>query len=270
MEVKHIILPNRPDSFLLSEMRARLREGQEVRMVFGGISMLPLIDGKSDTIRLRPLNEGEEPVTGDVYLFVFHGHHIIHRLMRHEGDTYLFRGDNCYSCERVRRQDILARLVLVEHADGTTVSTDSETWHQASRRVVHRRNVKNTLLRWLNRRRRKSYSVIYFILLAVLMWAPVGGLGVPLDNFVFGIRMDHLLHASVYLLCPAMLVDVLRCRRWRILAAAIAIGILTESVQYLLPYRGFDINDLAANFLGCLLGWVALLPYFRRKSITCP
>jgi len=266
MEVKHITLPNRPDSFLLAAMRERLQEGEEVRIAFGGVSMLPLISGTSDIIRLRPLRADEEPVAGDVYLFCLMGHHIVHRLMRREGDIYVFRGDNCYGCERVRRQDILARLTLVEHADGTSVSTDSEAWHQASRRVVRRRGVKNFFLRWLGRDKRKVYSVVYFILLALLMWAPVGGLGVPLDNFVLGIRLDHLLHASIYLLCPAMLVDALRCRRGRILLAAIAIGLLTESVQYFLPYRGFDINDLAANALGALLGWLAILPYLRRKA----
>jgi VanZ family protein len=266
MEARNILLPNRPDTFLLAAMREQLQEGHEVRIAFGGISMLPLISGTSDIIRLRPLREEEEPVAGDVYLFCHLGHHIVHRLLRREDDIYVFRGDNCYGCERVRRQDILARLTLVEHPDGTSVSTDSATWHEASRRVVRRRDVKNFFIRWLGREKRKVYSVVYFILLALLMWAPVGGLGVPLDNFIFGIRLDHLLHASIYLLCPAMLVDILRCRRGRILLTAIAIGLLTEGVQYLLPYRGFDINDLVANALGALLGWLAILPYLRRKA----
>ena len=84
MEVRNILLPNRPDTFLLTELRARLKEGMEVRVAFGGISMLPLISGGSDTIRLRPLRQEEEPVAGDVYLFVRQGHHIVHRLMRRE------------------------------------------------------------------------------------------------------------------------------------------------------------------------------------------
>ena len=266
MEVRNILLPNRPDTFLLTELRARLEEGMEVRVAFGGISMLPLISGETDTIRLRPLRPDEEPVAGDVYLFVRQGHHIVHRLMRREGDIYVFRGDNCYNCERVRRQDILARLTTIEHLDGTVVDTDSEAWHRASRRVVRRRSLKNHALRWLGRKKRRVYTALYFLLLAVLMWAPLNGLGVPLDNFIFGIRMDHLLHASIYLLCPVMLVDLLRFRRWRILLTAIGIGLLTEGVQYLLPYRGFDINDLVANSLGSLLGWLAILPYLQRKA----
>lgn len=266
MEVKHISLPNAPGNFLLAAMRERLKEGEEVRMAFGGISMLPLISGQSDTIRLRPLREGEEPTIGDVYLFYFQGHHIIHRLMRREGDTFVFRGDNCYRCERVRRQDILARLTQVEHNDGTVISTDSEAWHKASRRVVRRRNAKNLLLRLLGRQNRKVYSIIYFILLAILMWAPLSGLAVPLPNFVLGIRIDHFIHASIYLLCPVMLMDALHYRRFRILLAALAIGILTESVQYLIPYRGFDVNDLAANAIGNLLGWLPLLPYLKKRA----
>lgn len=265
MEVRHINLPNRFDNFLLTEMRSRLSEGQGVRINFGGISMLPLISGGTDTIRLRPLAADEEPVVGDVYLFVFHGHHIVHRLLRREDGVYVFRGDNCYSCERVERGNILARLTTIERPDGTVVDTDSEAWHKASRRVVRRRNAKNRVIRWLGRGKRRVYSAVYFLLLAVLMWAPLNGLGVPLDNYIFGLRADHLLHASVYLLCPAMLVDLLRHRRWRILLTAIGIGLLTEGVQYLLPYRGFDINDLAANTFGNLLGWLAILPYLRKK-----
>lgn len=266
METKHIDLPNRPDSFLLMQLRDRLQEGEKVHVIFGGISMQPLISGTGDSIELEPLKADEPCRVGDVYLFLFCGHHIVHRLMRIKGDEYLFRGDNCYRCEQVRRKDILARLISVHHPDGTSISCDSDTWHRRSKVVVRRRNVKNILIRCLNRKSRKVYSIVYFICLAVLMWAPLGGLGIPLDNFVFGIRADHLLHASIYLLCPVMLMDAMKGRKVWILLGAIAMGILTESVQYLLPYRGFDINDLVANFLGCLIGWVALLPYLHRKA----
>lgn len=269
METKHINLPNRPDSFLLMQLRDRLKEGERVHIIFGGTSMLPLINGNGDSIELDPLKEYDTCRVGDVYLFYFHGHHIVHRLMRIEGEEYVFRGDNCYSCEHVRRQDILARLAVVHRPDGTSISCDSEQWHSLSRQVVKRRNLKNTFVRWLNHKKRRVYSVLYFIFLAVLMWAPLNGLGIPLDNFVLGIRADHLLHASVYLLCPLMLMDALKKRPGRMLLGAMAVAIVTETVQYLLPYRGFDINDLVANFLGCLLGRAALLPYFRwRKQRT--
>ena len=63
------------------EMCDRLKEGQEVTMLFGGHSMLPLISGEGDKIRLKPLAEGEACQPGEVYLFLHNNHFIIHRLL---------------------------------------------------------------------------------------------------------------------------------------------------------------------------------------------
>ncbi len=89
--------------------------------------------------------------------------------------------------------------------------------------------------------------------LLLLMWMPVKS-GLPLANFVFGLRLDHWLHASVYLpcaCCTRVLLDVPRTRAW---LYSLLLGLLTESVQYLLPYRGFDINDMLANVIGISVG----------------
>ena len=269
METKTILLPNRPDTFLLQALRERLSQGQTVRITFGGHSMLPLIDGEGDSIDLAPLAPDQPITPGQVCLFYYAGHHIVHRLLKIKhtpnGDIYIFRGDNCYNCERVQRNNILALLTAVLHPDGTVIRCDSPEWIASSRRVVRRRTWKNRMVRLVNRQARKRLMPFYFLLLLILMWTPVGGLGVSLNNFVLGIRLDHLLHASVYLFCPLFLMDVLHYRKGLILLLAIAIGLCTESVQYLLPYRGFDINDLIANALGCTLCWLALLPYLRRK-----
>lgn len=88
------------------------------------------------------------------------------------------------------------------------------------------------------------------------MWAPLGG--VPLDNFVLGLRMDHLLHASVFIPCSLFIYSPY-WKKWAVWLTAVAVGVLTESVQALLPYRGFDINDMIANFLGVSLGWILIL-----------
>ena len=99
-------------------------------------------------------------------------------------------------------------------------------------------------------------------LLALLMWAPMGG--VPLDNFVLGLRTDHLLHASVFIPCSLFIYDLYK-RKWAVWPTAVAVGVLTESVQALLPYRGFDINDMIANFLGVSLGWAIIMIVKRKK-----
>lgn len=268
MTPKRITLPNSPDNFLLQEMCRCLAEGQSTTISFGGRSMLPMLNGESDTVTLAPLAANEDCAVGNIYLFFYNNHYIIHRLLRIDDDLYFFRGDNCRLYEQVQRKAILGRLVQVQHADGSIESTDSEAWMRRSRRVVRRRNVINWFATAFGQQNRWWESAIYFAFLATLMWAPLNGIGIPLDNFVFGLRLDHLLHASIYLLCPYFLLDMLNKRRIPILLVAWAIGIVTESVQYLLPWRGFDINDLIANFIGCLLGWLILLPHFlpRQKN----
>ncbi len=259
-----ISLPNSLDNFILVEMCERLKEGQSVTMLFGGRSMLPLINGEGDKIRLRPLAEREACVVGEIYLFRHMGRYIIHRLMRIEGGVYFFRGDNCYAYEQVDRSNVLAKLVAIEKPDGMVVDCESEHWRRLSRKVLRRRRIKNALIRLTGQNARKRWAVLYFILLAVLMWAPLNGLAPVLDNYIFGLRVDHLLHAAIYLFCPLFLADWLGKRWGWVLLAAVLIGLLTESVQALLPYRGYDINDLIANCVGNFVGWLAILPVMIR------
>ena len=240
METIQISLPNSPDNFLLVEMCERLKAGYEVTMLFGGVSMLPLINGNGDKIKLRPLKDGEACVPGKVYLY------------------------NCYKHEHVKRENVLAQLTTIIRPDGREVDCEGEWWRKQSRKVVLRRSVKNLFARYGNRYARKKWSVVYFVLLAVLMWAPLGGLGLPLDNYVLGLRLDHLLHASVFLFCPLFMMDWMRRRKGLLLLAAVLVGLFTEFVQYLLPYRGFDINDLIANCGGNLIGWLLILSFIRR------
>ena len=258
-------MPNSPDNFLLVEMCERLKAGQTVTMLFGGSSMLPMISGTGDKIRLRPLEADEKCKVGKVYLFFHNNHYVIHRLLHVCRGDHDFRGDNCYKHEHVTRENVLAQLMTVIRPDGTEVDCEGEGWRRRSRQVSLRRTLHNVVARLANRRARRKWSVVYFILLAVLMWAPLNGLDVALNRYVFGLRLDHLLHGAVYLLCPLFLMDFLNRRKWPMLGMAVAIGVITEFGQYLLPYRGFDINDLIANTLGCILGWLGILLLLRLR-----
>lgn len=264
MQTIHLSLPNSPDNFILMEMCERLNEGQTVTMLFGGVSMLPLINGRGDKIRLRPLADGEKCVKGEVYLYLYQNHYIIHRLMGNKGELLDFRGDNCFNHEHVKRQDVLAKLIAIEKTDGTVVDCESEEWRRKSRKVVLRRSAKNALMIMKSPTFRSRLAVLYFVLLAALMWAPINGIGIALDNYIFGLRVDHLLHASVYLLCPLFLADWFAKRWWRVLFVALTVGLTTEFGQMLLPFRGFDVNDLMANCVGNIVGWLAILPLMKR------
>ncbi|MBO4773713.1 MAG: VanZ family protein [Bacteroidales bacterium] len=112
----------------------------------------------------------------------------------------------------------------------------------------------------------RKVAVLYFVALLLLMWLPLNGV-VALDNYVFGLRADHLLHASVYLPCIYFLGKLVRKPVMALWLLSVGIGLLTEGVQYLLPYRGFDVNDLLANAIGVSLGLFLLLYFLRKKSL---
>ena len=213
-----------------------IAQGKQVRIVLKGTSMQPtLVTG--DVLILSPLKTN--PVVGDVVLFHYEGRTLLHRVVAVEDGSYLMRGDNCISCERVSRQDIVAIMTKVEK----------------------KRHLRHLAIRWLGSRGRHQLRPWYFFALAFLMWAPLNGVGIPLDNYLLGLRMDHLLHASVFVPCGIFWMDFFSGRRrsWWTWLAAVGTGLLTEGGQYILPYRGFDVNDLIANFLGVSLGWAAIL-----------
>lgn len=208
----------------------QLAAGGQVKIPLVGTSMQPtLLAGDVIVLEKTPNVE-----VGDVMLFRCKGRHLLHRIIAIDGDQYTLRGDNCITCETAKKEDIVAKMVLAEKK------------HPLRHLVVRR----------LGPRGRKQLRPWYFLCLAFLMWAPLGG--VPLDNFMLGLRMDHLLHASVFIPCSLFIYDLYK-RKWAVWPTAVAIGVLTESVQALLPYRGFDINDMIANFLGVSLGWIIIL-----------
>lgn len=241
----------------------QLAAGLQVSLPLRGISMKPLLR-EGDVLVLSPLH-GQEATVGDVVLFRYGHRHILHRIVGIDDGGYTLQGDNAYTTESAARADLLARLVEVRRPDGRRVATDSAAWRCLSRCALVRKRFRNVAVRWLGRRGRNELRPWYFGLLAILMWAPLNGLGVPLDNYILGLRTDHLLHASVFLPCALFTIDLFRRHRLSLAwLAAVAVGLLTEGVQYLLPWRGFDVNDLIANTLGTTLGWMAILVMKRH------
>lgn len=213
-----------------------LSQGKTVRLELKGTSMQPtLVSG--DVLTLAPPKS--DPVVGDVVLFHCQGRTLLHRVVAVADGRYTMRGDNCATCEQASRQDIVGLLVKVEK----------------------KHVLKHLAVRWIGVKGRRQLRPWYFGCLAILMWAPLNGVDIPLDNYLLGLRMDHLLHASVFIPCTLFWMDLFRGRHrgWWTWLAAVGTGLFTEGVQYLLPYRGYDVNDLVANFLGVTLGWLAIL-----------
>lgn len=254
-----------------------IADGLDVELTLKGVSMRPTLQ-PGDVLTLSPLRS--EPQVGDIVLFRQPGRHVLHRVIAVTENGYLMQGDNAIAQELARRQDVVARLVSVSSSRGS-LSVDSPQFRRRSRRGLRHRHFKCFVFKWLSRSGRIRLRPWYFVFLALLMWAPIGGLDVPLNNYVFGIRLDHLLHASAFLLCPLFMIDMPRSRKSAQTAgyksasklvvwlAAVGVGLFTEAVQYLLPYRGFDVNDLIANSMGVTVGLLAIVAVrgvMRRRA----
>lgn len=266
MEHRRILMPNDANGFMADELRGRLEQGVTVRIAFGGTSMQPMIEGVSDKVELEPLS-GDLRV-GEVYLFVYQNKFIIHRLIKKRGTSLVFRGDNCRKEETVASDAVLARLKSVEYVDGNKINCDSTKWKLCSRCVSLRRTLLNMPFKMFNYEQRKWERWVYIALLLVLMWAPVGGLGIKLDSLVLNIRLDHLLHASIYVPFVFFIMDFgIGCSRRFVLhwLSGLIFAAVTETGQLMLFYRGFDPSDLVANFLGVTLGWILVVLWKNKR-----
>ena len=97
---------------------------------------------------------------------------------------------------------------------------------------------------------------IYFAAIILLITLPINASGsrLNLNNItVVRIRGDYLAHALVFI--PwAFFMTSMRQPLWLWLLLGLLFSTGTELLQYLLPYRRFNINDLISNSLGILLG----------------
>ena len=101
---------------------------------------------------------------------------------------------------------------------------------------------------------------IYTILLVLLSVLPINGLNpdTPLnDIFIVNIRLDYLIHCVILIPWVFLLKQNTSVqytgnpfRIVLLIAGGLLFSIGLEAIQYPLPYRGYNINDLLANILG--------------------
>lgn len=105
---------------------------------------------------------------------------------------------------------------------------------------------------------------IYFVAVVLLIILPINGDRFNLnDIMIISIRGDYFFHALVFI--PwAFFMTSMRQPLWLWLILGLLFSTGTEMLQYLLPYRRFNINDLISNSLGIVLG-MAFLTLFSAK-----
>lgn len=96
--------------------------------------------------------------------------------------------------------------------------------------------------------------------------APLGGLNTTLTHTtVIHLRLDYLLHVLILApLAPLWRLGFPRHSLWLIIPPGLALAVGLEGVQYLLPYRAWNVNDAIGNGVGVLFS--PLLLAIRRPS----
>ena len=73
-----------------------------------GVSMLPMLKNRRDTIVVVPKTEKLQPL--DVALYKRGKQYVLHRVLRQTETGYIIRGDNCYSDENVPEEAVIGVL----------------------------------------------------------------------------------------------------------------------------------------------------------------
>ena len=84
-----------PNDLFFAWIEAEIAEGHSVRFRLKGQSMFPLLRNERDEVVLYPCTP-EELCPMDVVLFRYREKHVLHRILRREGDILFLQGDGSY------------------------------------------------------------------------------------------------------------------------------------------------------------------------------
>ncbi len=123
---------------------------------------------------------------------------------------------------------------------------------------------------FVNQRNYRLIFVLYLLVIILLTLLPLNDSSSAMNHtYVVHIRLDYLLHCLVYLPFAVLYFGSFGRPAENPVKAAIFTGLilstLAEGVQYFIPYRAYNINDLLANYLGILLGMI--LPYVLPEVV---
>ncbi len=98
-----------------------------------GVSMLPMLKSRRDTIVVKPKTERLKRL--DVALYRRGDAYVLHRVLQPIEGGYIIRGDNCYSDERIPEEDVFGVLTEFFRKKKHIYCTDKKYLRYAKRRV---------------------------------------------------------------------------------------------------------------------------------------
>ena len=139
-----------PNNLFFAWVESEITEGRTVRFRLKGNSMFPLLWNERDEVLLTPFSADElQPM--DVVLFRYRDNHVLHRILRIEGDRLFIQGDGSFVAkEECDRKDVVGKVTHVIRPSGKRISVDSWRWKLPSYCWVHLGIFRIPLLRILH------------------------------------------------------------------------------------------------------------------------
>lgn len=100
-----------------------------------GVSMLPMLKNRRDTIVVLPKTGRLKPL--DVALYKRGDAYVLHRVLRVVDGGYIIRGDNCYSDENVPENAVIGVLSEFFRKGKHYICTDKRYLRYVHRRLKH-------------------------------------------------------------------------------------------------------------------------------------
>lgn len=113
-------------------VETELSEGKSVKIRLKGNSMFPLLRNGRDIVVVEKCQvDFLKPM--DVVLFRYKGSHVLHRIIRKDGNYLQIQGDGSFAIEQCTINDVVGKVVKVIRSSGSITSVDSWRWTFPSR-----------------------------------------------------------------------------------------------------------------------------------------
>ena len=121
------------NNVFFSWLEEEIAQGKPVRFRLKGHSMFPLLrNGKDEVILEKCFPENLKPM--DVVLFRYRGKHVLHRIIRREGERLLIQGDgSIVAKEECTVDDVVGKVVQICRPSGKEIPVGSWQWTIPSR-----------------------------------------------------------------------------------------------------------------------------------------
>ena len=134
-----------PNDIFFAQVESEISQGRSVWFKIKGTSMLPFLKDNKDSVLLSPVNE--PVVKNDVVLFFYKGRHVLHRVIKIEGEKYIMQGDGVFaSSEFCHSKDIIGKVTQIQRPSGKIIPVTSFKWRMFSSLWVNLRFLRKYLL----------------------------------------------------------------------------------------------------------------------------